>query len=141
MQKDTIILQTIMSPDNTPVNKRVYGYLRLSFIVHVLVMYLIYYQLYFLSTCLLQLKYDNEIIIITWWFVVIPSLKVVCGTIRVWLLFKGVLLIKITTISMLFVFQQYCIRVLCNWECGINQGNTVYILCSELRSTELGRLK
>ena len=139
----------IMSPDNAPVHNRVYGYLRLSFIVHVLVMYLIYYWLYFLSTCLLQLEYDR-------WnyhhYMIIccnsQNLKVAYGTIqgcgyysRVWLLFKGVLLIKITTISMLFVFQQYCIRVLCNWECGINQGNAVYILCSELRSTELGRLK
>ena len=49
----------IMSPDNAPVHNRVYGYLRLSFIVHVLAMYLIYYWLYFLSTCLLQLEYDR----------------------------------------------------------------------------------
>ena len=56
-------MQAITLINNASVCIGVYGYLTLSFIsmcvtLSVLVTYLIYYWLYILSSCLLQLKHD-----------------------------------------------------------------------------------
>ena len=83
-------------------------------------MYLIYYWLYFLSICLLELEYD-------WWnyyhYMIIcyntRSNKVACGTIWGCATNKNYCYINVV-----------CIQTVTHWgtnqECSINQGNTIY---------------
>ena len=63
VSRTTPLMQAITSINHAFVCIGVYGYLTLSFIsmcvtLSVLVTYLIYYWLYILSSCLLQLKHD-----------------------------------------------------------------------------------
>ena len=84
--------------------------------------YLICYWLYFLSTCLLQLKYDRwnyhhyTIICHNTW-----SCKIVCGTI--W---------GCATNKNYYYINVVCIQIVPHWgtnrECSINWGNTVYLI-------------
>ena len=102
-------------------DNRVYAYLRLSFEVRMLATYLIYYRLYFLSICLLQLKYDQwnyycyMIICCT-----IRSRIVTCSTIR-----------GCTANKNYYYTNIVCIHIVpqwgTNWEYGINRGNILLI--------------